>query len=321
MFKFVFLFFLSALSLQGFCASEEMGAEPSPSYAMGLLRSPPEAAQLLKAYDIAPEPDYKLPTKCSLNYLLEDLPIYDQGSLGACTAHAISTALWGRMKYLEQIPFKVSRLFTYYNSRLEMGDSYLPEDSGATFYHVFQSLKTYGFCNEELWEYDIHKFTQKPSVRAYEAAKEHKVMDELSIAWVGPDLNKIKLSIENGCPVVFGENISSAWINVGKEGIIPSPRRKDRSLGGHAMVITAYDDEDWTLTIRNSWGEEWGNKGTVKISQDDVAFFSEAWAPHNISNGAECAPLLRGMKLVPSTSTIPQDDTTMEDLSEELSRL
>jgi C1A family cysteine protease len=34
--------------------------------------------------------------------------------------------------------------------------------------------------------------------------------------------------------------------------------------GGHAVAIVGYD-KDWFL-IRNSWGEDWGEKGFVYVS-------------------------------------------------------
>src|SRR5512134_1230558 len=48
-------------------------------------------------------------------------PIWDQGSLGACTAFAGNAAHWHRQRCQEQECFTPSHLLTYYNARLVSG--------------------------------------------------------------------------------------------------------------------------------------------------------------------------------------------------------
>lgn len=48
--------------------------------------------------------------------------------------------------------------------------------------------------------------------------------------------------------------------------------------GGHAIVVTGYDDESQTLEIRNSWGPSYGDGGYYHISyKDAVNEFLECW--------------------------------------------
>lgn len=42
-------------------------------------------------------------------------------------------------------------------------------------------------------------------------------------------------------------------------------------LGGHAVSLIGYDDTKRAWLIRNSWGEEWGEKGFAWVSWDDVS--------------------------------------------------
>src|SRR5262245_19429355 len=59
-------------------------------------------------------------------------PVYDQGSLGSCTANAIGGAIqFSRLKQELTPDFVPSRLFIYYNERVMMGDDYVHQDSGA----------------------------------------------------------------------------------------------------------------------------------------------------------------------------------------------
>lgn len=48
--------------------------------------------------------------------------------------------------------------------------------------------------------------------------------------------------------------------------------------GGHAIVISGYDDKTRSLELRNSWGTLYGDKGYYKISYDDaLKEFLECW--------------------------------------------
>lgn len=43
----------------------------------------------------------------------------------------------------------------------------------------------------------------------------------------------------------------------------------NKSVGGHAVSIVGFSDEGRYWIVRNSWGEDWGEKGFVRISWDD----------------------------------------------------
>lgn len=43
------------------------------------------------------------------------------------------------------------------------------------------------------------------------------------------------------------------------------------ALGGHAISIVGYDDNQKAFIIRNSWGEDWGEKGFGRVSYDDTS--------------------------------------------------
>ena len=68
--------------------------------------------------------DVKFPNSFSLK-TIDELKIYDQGKIGSCTANSIAQAL--QIKSDNKI--SISRLFMYFNSRLEEGTN--QSDSGA----------------------------------------------------------------------------------------------------------------------------------------------------------------------------------------------
>ncbi|NDG26961.1 MAG: hypothetical protein EB120_07290 [Proteobacteria bacterium] len=42
-------------------------------------------------------------------------------------------------------------------------------------------------------------------------------------------------------------------------------------MGGHAITLIGYDDSAKAWIVRNSWGEDWGEKGYFRIAYDDAS--------------------------------------------------
>lgn len=190
-------------------------------------------------------------------------PVYDQGSLGSCTANALNAAYqYDQMNHNTVFsggkPFVPSRLFVYYNERAMEGT--IPNDDGAIIENGVKSLSEVGVCPETMWPYDITKFTQKPPKEAYKFAKNYRVTKCKKIQQT---LGQLKTSLFCGYPIVFGMQIYEAIQSeeVSKTGVLPMPKSGDKCLGGHAVLICGYDDTTKLFTVRNSWGDSWGDKG------------------------------------------------------------
>src|SRR5688500_11454235 len=85
-------------------------------------------------------------------------PIWDQGSIGSCTAHSTAAQCW----YLDETaPYEPSRLYIYYNTRILEGT--IKWDSGATIRNSIKSVVKYGFAPETSWMYDVSKYKLKPT--------------------------------------------------------------------------------------------------------------------------------------------------------------
>jgi C1A family cysteine protease len=201
------------------------------------------------------KPKLTLPQKVDLT--LQCSPVENQGQLGSCTANA----LVGNLEFLElkeNIPYlDLSRLFIYYNERLIEGT--VKEDSGATLRDGIKSLVKAGYCSEKMWEYDIKKFAQKPSIRCYLEARHHRIKEYRSLL----TQNDLLTCLAEGYPFVFGISIYESFESdkVAKTGIIPMPTLSERNLGGHAVMAVGYDRTKQVFIVRNSWGIGWGNKG------------------------------------------------------------
>jgi C1A family cysteine protease len=188
----------------------------------------------------------------------EHFHIYDQGTLGSCTANAIGAAF-----HFDQIrqgvkDFTPSRLFIYYNERAMEGS--IDKDAGAYIRDGIKSVHKIGACNEKLWPYDEAKFTDKPSKSCYEAAEASKAKE---YARVPQKLEDMKAVLNEGLPFVFGFTVLSSFqtTEVAETGKMKMPGPYDFVMGGHAVQACGYDDKEEVIIVRNSWGEGWGDNG------------------------------------------------------------
>jgi C1A family cysteine protease len=204
-----------------------------------------------------------LPSKMDLRILCP--PIYDQGELGSCTAQAGAAVLDIAHHVAAKSFFGPSRLFIYWYERFLEGA--VNEDSGASIRDSVKVMAKYGACKETTVPYDVTKFTAKPSRAADKEALGYQVT---SYARVAQSLNSLKSALAAGKPVTIGISIYESFESerAAKTGIVPLPNvRKEKLLGGHAVVLVGYDDDAKTFLVRNSWGVGWGLSGYFTVPQ------------------------------------------------------
>jgi len=188
----------------------------------------------------------------------ESFAIYDQGSLGSCTANAIAAAFEFDQIRQGLKEFRPSRLFIYYNERAMEGN--VDKDAGAYIRDGMKSLAKLGVADEKEWPYVEHKFTQKPPSSVYEVAVKTKVLE---YARVEQTLESMKACLNEGYPFVFGFVVMSSfqYPDVAMTGQMHMPGPYDFVMGGHAVQAVGYDDKREVFVVRNSWGSSWGDKG------------------------------------------------------------
>jgi C1A family cysteine protease len=82
---------------------------------------------------------------------------------------------------------------------------------------------------------------------------------------------------------MFGFTVYSSISQADTTGKIPFPVKREKILGGHAIVAVGYDENmkikntnpggvetKGALLIRNSWGTNWGEKGYGWLPYDYV---------------------------------------------------
>ncbi|MDE2027986.1 MAG: C1 family peptidase [Candidatus Omnitrophica bacterium] len=200
-------------------------------------------------------PKVRIPSRVDLRN--ECSPVENQGRLGSCTANALA----GNLEFLEEVngsPYKdLSRLFIYYNERAIEGT--VNYDSGAMIRDGIKGLAKYGVCTELSWPYDISEFTRKPASACYKQALKRRIVSYHRLLTLDEMLN----CLAEGFPFVFGFSVYESFesAKVASTGIVPMPGKKEKLLGGHAVLAVGYDQRQKRFIVRNSWGPQWGQEG------------------------------------------------------------
>lgn len=181
-------------------------------------------------------------------------PVLDQGSLGSCTACAVTAC-----HRFQDLQFEPSVLFMYYNSRAIQGT--IDYDSGSSTRNAIKMGVQYGSCSTAQWPYMINMYTTKPPTACYTEGLLHQINRYAAITRTA---NAIEGAIASGFPVVFGFLVYSSFMSnaVATTGIVPIPNMKrEQLLGGHAMMIVGYNRTKQLFIVQNSWGTDWGDRG------------------------------------------------------------
>ena len=192
-------------------------------------------------------------------------PVLDQGNLGSCLPNAIYALFY----ILSIRNITLSRLQLYMVCRATDGKS-LVKDSGCTIRGSMKAISKYGICNESLWSYNISNFDKLAPSNAF---RDLYKLNEFIYTFIKQDLTSIKEVLASGSPIVAGVLVYSSFesTNATKYGTIPMPNpKKEKLLGGHAILLVGYDDNKKVFKFQNSWGTAWGDKGYGYIPYDYI---------------------------------------------------
>lgn len=184
-------------------------------------------------------------------------PVDDQYQLGGCVGNAIANAYELEVNRLYPNKFtELSRLFIYYNARASMGESQY--DVGTTIRAGLQAVKKFGVCAESIWPYNIEMFDDRPSVAAYEDAKNRKIESYKRVLMQ----TDIMDALANQKPVVIALMVFSEFMELNQtKSTVPIPSKASIEQGGHAMCLVGYDMDRSAFLAKNSFGTEWGDQG------------------------------------------------------------
>lgn len=237
-----------------------------------------------------------LPQKVDLRKFLT--PVEEQVG-NSCVANAFAGAYEYLAKREHGESADVSRLFIYYNARY-IADAHT-EDAGSQMAHAIDALKEYGACWEEYWANDEGLILEEPHEDAYNQAYNFKIVEA---EYIETDLDLWKSTLAEGFPIAFAVNTFQSFDHAShNRGRVSMPKTSDKvreTHGWHAMLCVGYSEPDRMFIVRNSWGEEWGDKGYCYMPYDYVI--------HNEYNGHDSWIIKSVESLEFDTETWDDDD-------------
>lgn len=239
--------------------------------------------------------------------------IINQGFLNSCSACAIAVAselylIKDGQPFVDENASNIdaSQMFVYYNERV-MEDK-VDLNAPVFIRNGIKSLFKNGICSEKSWPYpemlmpdDLMNIIangtmeevqqelarvmteheneiqaaikETPSEQALTQAKKH-IINRYCKLNEEEDLAELRLSLSKGLPVIFGMMVPKSYYAIGADGLMTMPSADEPRLGGHAQLVVGYDDDKEVFIVRNSWGEEFGDKGYSYIPYE---FFTSGY--------------------------------------------
>ena len=222
--------------------------------------------------------------------------VYTQGNVNSCGANVVCAAYdllrekKAKMMNFAYYHFDASRLFVYYNSRKYDGST--EEDDGASFRDTLKAIHEKGVCKESLWPYDVKKVLQKPSPESYDDAVGNTICKYERLK---QDIDQFRACLKAGFPFAFGFWIyEKSFVNISNNGLMPMP--SDQEIASthdpemHGVLAVGYDDNTECITVLNSWGEHFGEKGYFYMPYKFIANSKRAfgfWKIEKVCNKLE----------------------------------
>ena len=182
--------------------------------------------------------------------------IRDAGPEGSVVGQALATAMEMQIKRTLHQDVSISARFIYNSTRLAEGTP--DSDSGAEIKDAIGVAAKQGAVEASVWPYKPGDFAAKPPAAVANAAR-WQIKDARPL--VG--LDEIKQALVTDGPVVAGIKVYREGLSLqtAKNGVIPLPQKGSKIIGGHAIVLVAYDDRRKLFKFANDWGKDWGDQG------------------------------------------------------------
>jgi hypothetical protein len=206
-----------------------------------------------------PPPQGGTPGSASLD--MTGFVVGDQGGCGSCAAFATRDAMGERAITQKGSFIDFSAADIWYIAGY--GPSACLDGSNiATIFSQNISRATY-VVDSTTWSYDpsmpVSSLKNVPPAATLDQGGVAHVEQASSIG--AHNLQDMKNAIASGWPAVIGVDfyLSSGWGSL--DGRIDVPAPGSASDGGHAIMLTSYDDATQTFGFVNSWGTVFGQNG------------------------------------------------------------
>lgn len=194
-------------------------------------------------------------------------PVRDQGRCGSCVAFAVMGIFEGQLKItngfsLYDFDLSEQKLFSCGNGKCE---------SGMWIEGAISHLRKYGTTDEACAPYLSGNIGNDYSCGGYCEDLEKRTIKLLSssevTSWESDNIQSVKKALMRG-PVLTRMSVYEDFTAY-KSGVYKHVTGD--FIGGHAVVIVGYENENKAWIVKNSWGKDWGEEGYFRIVWNDAS--------------------------------------------------
>jgi C1A family cysteine protease len=208
-------------------------------------------------------------------------PIGNQGNYGTCVAWSVGYNLKTSLNAIEK-GWSSSQLASNNNqtSPYDVWKAIPSSEKGSKcdgtyFETALDALIKYGGASLRDVPYTA---TLNCSDKAYKGNTDNKLANYRKIASETEGLtpNNFKGYLNAGRPIAFGARLGDRFMSWNSSSVISSDTYNDPGMqhAYHAMALVGYDDAKNAFRVRNSWGNSWGDDGSIWI---DYNFFCRSF--------------------------------------------
>ena len=197
-----------------------------------------------------------------------NLKILDQGDEGACTGFALAAVINILRRHSRRTGRVSERMLYEMAKRHDEWRGFRYE--GSSCRGAIKGWYNMGVCSDKRWPY----VPGDPKFLTVAAAKEARKNTLGAYYRLGTRISDFHSALNEAGVIYCSAEVHDGWDKVSKtSGIIPLHKN---TVGGHAFAIIGYNKKGFW--IQNSWGEDWGKKGTALwLYEDWQQNLSDAW--------------------------------------------
>ncbi|HYN42070.1 MAG TPA: C1 family peptidase [Thermoanaerobaculia bacterium] len=201
-------------------------------------------------------------------------PVEDRRPLNACSAYAIGAAIWFDEKRQGQGPPPSSPLFLYWVERARAHT--IGTNAPVSLRDGYKAAARHGICSERLWPWKPERFADRPTKACFREAKKSRAVEYHRVV---RDLDNLRGCLAEGFPFTLGLSVHESFESraVRETGRVPMPKRGEKTLGGHAVLVVGYEERCRRFLVRNSWGTRWGQRGYFTLPWNYLLNPDLAW--------------------------------------------